>query len=579
MAETKVGILLEAQDKVTATLTKVEGSLSSFKKSIVSNEEAIKSLQKTSGTIFVASLGVLGLAINKAMGAEVDMARSTQTLKNAFDQAQGSLDGLNAKTKEGRFDELTESMNKAGQSALKMSFDDEEASIAYSRLVQVTGSVTEANKELSIAMDLARAKGISLEQATQNLIMVHSGNTRELKQMGIQVDENATAMQNIEKIQKSVFGQSQTYLNTATGQWEKFKVTIGNTTEAVGGAFSKTFEKTLKIVTPLIEKLGKFAEEHPKITGAIGLIVISLSGLLFVLTSLSLAVIAFQAVSWPVIGMFMLVSVAIGALIAVIILMYTHWEELVGGWKFGLELMGIAWEGFWNFVYNSIITFGEIIVGGIKLLVESFVFMFEGLKTSIVLIVTKMFELIIAIFMPFIELFKAIGEGFLKVVTIVFTTMHKIITTSLTLIKEVWLFIWTSIRDFFVGIWESMKNSVKDAVDFIMKQVDKVLGLVDKIKDAGGKIVEGTKNLGGKIKDWATGGGDETKVNDAIISPDGDIITTHPDDYIIATKNPKSLGGGNGIVVNINGGMYLDENSARKIGDELIRVLDLQYKS
>ena len=32
-----------------------------------------------------------------------------------------------------------------------------------------------------------------------------------------------------------------------------------------------------------------------------------------------------------------------------------------------------------------------------------------------------------------------------------------------------------------------------------------------------------------------------TSVNDAIINPDGDIITTHPDDYLIATKDPQDL--------------------------------------
>ena len=39
-------------------------------------------------------------------------------------------------------------------------------------------------------------------------------------------------------------------------------------------------------------------------------------------------------------------------------------------------------------------------------------------------------------------------------------------------------------------------------------------------------------------------GGDdteETKVNDAVISPDGGVISTSPEDYLIATKNPAGL--------------------------------------
>jgi hypothetical protein len=33
-------------------------------------------------------------------------------------------------------------------------------------------------------------------------------------------------------------------------------------------------------------------------------------------------------------------------------------------------------------------------------------------------------------------------------------------------------------------------------------------------------------------------------VNDAIITPSGKVISTHPEDYLIATKTPENLGGG-----------------------------------
>jgi len=58
-------------------------------------------------------------------------------------------------------------------------------------------------------------------------------------------------------------------------------------------------------------------------------------------------------------------------------------------------------------------------------------------------------------------------------------------------------------------------------------------------------------------------------VNDAIISPKGDIITTHPDDYIIATKNPSSLGGGGNYTVNISGVFGTD--AADVLGDMIVQ--------
>lgn len=68
--------------------------------------------------------------------------------------------------------------------------------------------------------------------------------------------------------------------------------------------------------------------------------------------------------------------------------------------------------------------------------------------------------------------------------------------------------------------------------------------------------------------------GKVTNVNDAIISPKGDVISTHPDDYLIATKNPSSLAGGSQIVITGNTFMG-DEDVAEKIGNMIINKLGL----
>ena len=45
-------------------------------------------------------------------------------------------------------------------------------------------------------------------------------------------------------------------------------------------------------------------------------------------------------------------------------------------------------------------------------------------------------------------------------------------------------------------------------------------------------------------------------VNDAIIAPNGNIITTHPDDYLIATKNPADTMGAVSRTPNVNMNIY-----------------------
>ncbi len=69
-----------------------------------------------------------------------------------------------------------------------------------------------------------------------------------------------------------------------------------------------------------------------------------------------------------------------------------------------------------------------------------------------------------------------------------------------------------------------------------------------------------------------------TSVHDAIITPSG-VVKTDPDDFIIATKTPGSLGGGGGnVTVNILGGTYMDQNAARMFGDVIAKTINRQLK-
>jgi len=84
--------------------------------------------------------------------------------------------------------------------------------------------------------------------------------------------------------------------------------------------------------------------------------------------------------------------------------------------------------------------------------------------------------------------------------------------------------------------------------------------------------------FGATANSTAAFGRNVRSVNDAIISPRGDIITTHPDDYLIATKTPGSLGG-SGVTVNITGGTFYGlDDMAEQVGDAIIRRLSLSSK-
>ena len=62
-----------------------------------------------------------------------------------------------------------------------------------------------------------------------------------------------------------------------------------------------------------------------------------------------------------------------------------------------------------------------------------------------------------------------------------------------------------------------------------------------------------------------------TGVDDAVITPKGDVIKTNPKDFIMATQNPGELagGGGNNITINLPRGMMIDRNNASMVADVL----------
>jgi hypothetical protein len=71
-----------------------------------------------------------------------------------------------------------------------------------------------------------------------------------------------------------------------------------------------------------------------------------------------------------------------------------------------------------------------------------------------------------------------------------------------------------------------------------------------------------------------------THVQDAIITPGGQVIQTDVADYLFATKNPGALAGGGGgsITINIQGGNYLDSQGANMIATALARQIQTQLR-
>ena len=218
-------IVLKAKDEASGKLDGVSnaaGGLSS----------KMKALGAAMAGVFAAKQIVdFGAASFKAFAdAEASAARVSATLAT---MGKKGLDAASA-------------IDKAAQAATRLAFDDEDAAESITNLFQRTGDLSKAMELNQLAMDLSRAKSISLADATRAIGMVMSGNGRALKEYGIEINDALGPMAALGELQDKVGGQAQRYADTAQGSIERVGIAWENLKEKVG-------ELLGPIVTPILE--------------------------------------------------------------------------------------------------------------------------------------------------------------------------------------------------------------------------------------------------------------------------------------------------------------------------------------
>jgi len=141
-------------------------------------------------------------------------------------------------------------------------------------------------------------------------------------------------------------------------------------------------------------------------------------------------------------------------------------------------------------------------------------------------------------------------------ISTIITDLLPVMNALLWVTKEVLFFLsqgLDAVKTGFEG-WAWIIGVVIDAVKELVSWIKSALDWINKLLSPLNKVSNGLTGLtGGKAVTTANIMSGSKKVNDAIISPDGRIITTHPDDYLIATKNPGGMGGMTIYIENVYG--------------------------
>ena len=530
-------IVINAQDKTEAAFGNASRSLEGLSDRIESMKPTFQSLA-TAGTVAFGAISAVAVTSLKAFTeAQAQTEITNQSLSNSLDNlSKGALAKLKKDTGDlhDGFAGLANASLAAGEAAVKMGFDDETAANSFAKLFAVTKDVTKAQKEVTLAMDLARYKNISLEDATQKLIMVHSGATKELKSLGIAVDENATAMQNLDSIQKQVGQSAETFALSTAGAMEILKVRVDNLKETIGGALEPAFVRLLNKVEPVFSRFEKWAEENPAMIEKIVLIGGAIAGLTAAVGLLGLALPS-------LIAGFSMLTGPVGIIIGLIALAVINFDKIK---SVVVDLMGVLAD---NGVF---IYFHEIWTNITNNFQQNLLPALQQLWVALQPL------------MPYFVLFaKVLGGAFM------------IAIMAVAKILEGWIYIFSALLEVAIKVGTYIATSLKPVFDGIASSINFVIEKVTKLIDSLQQLWSSMSKFGGSAMSSIGGmfGGGQ-KVNDAIITPSGRVVTPANDDYIVATKNPSSFFGGGqsgAFNININGAIFTEE-AATTLGNLIV---------
>lgn len=240
MARQIVVELVGDDKKFKGTLDAAEGKVGGF-------QNALKGV----------GVGVGFAAFNAVTGAVSGLVDTLGEADAAFQEdarSQGVLKAALAANAKG-WDGNTESIEKRIAAQMRLGFGDEEQRDSLANLTAITKDVTEAQELQTLAMDLARLKGMDLAAASDLVGKVAGGNLGTLSRYGIILGDNATKEEALAAIQSMAAGQAEAFAAGPLGRQEAAQLRVGEAMEKIGSVVNRVTTVVLPIAADAFSNL------------------------------------------------------------------------------------------------------------------------------------------------------------------------------------------------------------------------------------------------------------------------------------------------------------------------------------
>lgn len=145
---------------------------------------------------------------------------------------------------------------------------DDEMRPAFQRLVEATGSISEAQRQMGIAFDVSAGTGKSLETVSAALMKANNGTTASLSKLGLKTKDANGEMLSLDqalKVMSQTFsGQAEARADSLSGKMDRLKLIFDETKEAIGARLipvaSQLADWFLAKGVPAMQAMGGYLE-------------------------------------------------------------------------------------------------------------------------------------------------------------------------------------------------------------------------------------------------------------------------------------------------------------------------------
>lgn len=251
MAATEtITLRLVAQDLMSGNVTKAIGSLDKLAK----QGGLVGSVLQGVGQSFGQMLNPVGL-VTRGIGMLTDGLADAAKAAMEDQRSVAQLD----RTLANNVDTLwthNVAIDKAIAAAGDLAFADDEVRSSLNALIPRTKDVNEAIRLNALAMDLARFKSISLEDAAGLVGKAYSGQASALKRAGVSIRNTKDSTAALAELQGIVAGQASDYAATTEGSFKALDITLDEMVESLGYELLPTLTDVVKLIRDIVSSTG-----------------------------------------------------------------------------------------------------------------------------------------------------------------------------------------------------------------------------------------------------------------------------------------------------------------------------------